>query len=164
MAREQGVKNIVENRNARREYEILERIEAGIALTGTEVKSIRKGAVVIRDSYAKTSGGECILMNMHISPYEQGNRFNVLPTRERRLLLHKREIRKLHAAVKEKGLTLIPLRLYFRDGRVKVELALCRGRKLHDKREYEAVRAMQREGERMVSARRRTYTGVEDTL
>jgi SsrA-binding protein len=150
VAREKGEKTIADNRNARREYDILERIEAGIALTGTEVKSIRQGRCALRDSYARVEKGECILINMHISPYEQGNRYNVEPLRQRRLLLHKREIRKLHAAVKEKGLTLIPLRLYFRNGRVKVDLALCKGRKLFDKREDEAVRSMRREGDRML--------------
>ncbi|MCL2497944.1 MAG: SsrA-binding protein SmpB [Symbiobacteriaceae bacterium] len=148
MAREKGERSIADNRNARREYEILERFEAGIALTGTEVKSLRLGRCALRDSYARTEGGECFLLNMHISPYDPGNRFNVDPTRKRKLLLHKREIRELHAAVKEKGLTLIPLRLYFRHGKVKVDLALCRGRKLYDKREEEILRSLRRESDR----------------
>lgn len=154
MAREKGERTIAENRNARREYEILERLEAGIALTGTEVKSIRQGRCNLRDSYARTENGQCFLLNMHISPYEAGNRFNVDPLRPRRLLLHKREIRSLHSAVKEKGLTLIALRLYFKNGIVKVDLALCRGRKLFDKRENEAMRSMRREGERLLKERR----------
>ena len=153
MAKEKGVRAIAENRNARREYEVLERIEAGIALTGTEVKSLRLGRISLRDSYARIENGECILMNMHISPYEPGNRYNVNPLRPRRLLLHKREIRKLHSAVKEKGLTLIVMRLYFSNGLVKVDLALCRGKKEFDKREDEAVRSMRREGEREMKAR-----------
>ena len=153
MAKEKGVRAIAENRNARREYEVLERIEAGIALTGTEVKSLRLGRISLRDSYARIENGECILMNMHISPYEPGNRYNVNPLRPRRLLLHKREIRKLHSAVKEKGLTLIVMRLYFSNGLVKVDLALCRGKKEFDKREDEAIRSMRREGEREMKAR-----------
>jgi len=154
MAREKGERTIVENRQARREYEVLERLEAGVALTGTEVKSIRLGRCVLRDSYARTTGAECFIVNMHISPYEPGNRYNSDPLRQRRLLLHKREIRKLHSAVKEKGLTLIPLRLYFREGRVKVDLALCRGRRLYDKREAEVERTLQRESDRTLKGQR----------
>lgn len=148
LPKERGERTIAENRNARREYEVLDRIEAGIALTGTEVKSIRMGRCNLRDSYAKTMQGECLLHNLHISPYEPGNRYNVDPVRQRRLLLHKREIRRLHSAVMEKGLTLIPLRLYFREGRVKVDLAICRGKKLFDKREDEALRSMRLESSR----------------
>ena len=154
MAREKGERTIAENRQARREYEILERLEAGIALTGTEVKSIRAGRLNLRDSYARIEKNQCFLMNVHVSPYEPGNRFNVDPLRPRQLLLHRREIVKLQSAVKEKGLTLIALRMYFRNGFVKVELALCRGRKLYDKREDEAVRSMRREGDRLAKERR----------
>ena len=155
MARERGERSIVENRQARREYEVLERLEAGIALTGTEVKSIRLGRVALRDAYVRIEGGECLMVNMHVSPYEPGNRFNVDPLRRRKLLLHRREITRLFAAVREKGLTLIPLRLYFSQGRVKVDLALCRGKRLYDKREDEAVRSLERESARAVKMERR---------
>ena len=161
MAKEHGERTIAENRQARREYEVLERIEAGIALTGTEVKSLRQGRCALRDSYARSDGRECFLHNLHISPYEQGNRYNANPLRLRRLLLHRREIRKLYSAVKEKGLTLVPLRLYFREGRVKVDLALCRGKKLFDKREDEIHRIMQLESERSLKTQRREQESAE---
>jgi len=154
VAREKGERTITDNRQARREYEIIERLEAGISLTGTEVKSVRLGRCALRDSYARTDGRECYLLNMHISPYEPGNRYNSDPLRQRRLLLHKKEIRRLHSAVKEKGFTLIPLRLYFREGRVKVDLALCRGKRLYDKREDEIVKTLQRESERVLKGQR----------
>ncbi|HHX37820.1 MAG TPA: SsrA-binding protein SmpB [Clostridiaceae bacterium] len=129
------VKLITKNRKAKREYEILETYEAGIELKGTEVKSIRLGNVNISDSYAMIKNNELFLVGAHISPYEQGNRFNVDPTRDRKLLMHKREIMRLMGRVQQQGLTLIPLSLYFKKSRVKVELALGRGKRLHDKRE-----------------------------
>ncbi|UCD17241.1 MAG: SsrA-binding protein SmpB [Candidatus Zixiibacteriota bacterium] len=141
-------KNIVTNRKARRDYEILETREAGIALVGTEVKSLRAGRVNLTDSYASVENGEVILYNLHISQYEPSARENHEPTRPRQLLLHKREIRRLFGATAEKGFTLIPLRIYFKGPYVKVELATARGRRKFDKREAiakkEADRAIER--------------------
>ena len=126
---------IAKNRRALHDYEILETYEAGIVLTGTEIKSVRAGKVSIKESYAKIENGEMIVYGMNISPYEQGNRFNVDPVRPRKLLLHKREIRKLIGYTTLKGLTLVPLRMYINDrGRAKVELAVARGKKEYDKR------------------------------
>jgi SsrA-binding protein len=138
----------VSNRKARHEYEILDTREAGVVLQGTEVKSLRDGRANLQDAFARLDGGEVWLHNMHISPYEAGNRFNHDPLRPRKLLLHKSEIRKLIGQVEQKGLTLIPLDLYFRRGMAKVTLALVRGKKLHDKREDLKKRDMQREMER----------------
>lgn len=145
-----GVKAVVTNRKARHEYEILETFEAGIALTGTEVKSLRQAKANLNDAFARVDHGECILYEMHISPYDFGNRFNPDPKRERKLLLHKKEIRKIHAQIKEKGLTLIPLRVYFTRGIAKVELALARGKKLYDKRDSMAKKDADRRIERAV--------------
>lgn len=145
--KEKGIKIITKNRRARHEYEVLETYEAGIELKGTEVKSIRGSHVNLSDSYAAVKNGELLLMGCHISPYEQGNRFNVDPTRDRRLLMHKREIMRLYGRCQQQGLTLVPLSLYFKDSRVKVELALCRGKKFHDKRQD----IMRRESERDIS-------------
>ena len=129
-----GVKYITDNRKARHDYFIHETFEAGLALTGTEVKSLRQGKVNLKDSFCRIENGELYLLGMHISPYEQGNRFNVDPLRTRKLLMHKYEILKLFGNVKEKGYTLIPLSLYFKKGRVKVAIALATGKKLYDKR------------------------------
>lgn len=123
------------NRKARYEFFIEETIEAGLVLTGTEVKSIRKGQLNIKDSYASVENGEVYLNNLHISPYEQGNIYNVDPIRKRKLLLHKREIRKLFISITQKGFTLVPLSIYIKDGLVKVELATAKGKKLYDKRD-----------------------------
>ena len=129
-------KTIATNKKARHEYFIEDTYEAGIVLTGTEIKSIRLGKVNIKESFAKIEQGEVILYGMHISPYEQGNRYNVDPTRERKLLLNRQEIRKLIGLTKEKGLTLVPLSLYINeDGRAKIQLGVARGKKLYDKRE-----------------------------
>lgn len=136
---------IAENRKARHDYFVEETFEAGIALQGTEVKSLRAGRVNLRDGYAQVVGGELFLENVHISPYVQANRFNHDPLRRRKLLMHKREIRRLHAALREKGYTLVPLRLYFKRGRAKVELGLARGKKLYDKRADIASRDAQRD-------------------
>ena len=125
-----GIKYIAENRKARHDYFIHDTYEAGIALTGTEVKSLRRGRVNVKDSFCRLEGGEVWLEAMHISPYEQGNRFNHDPLRTRKLLLHKYEILKLIGKVKEKGYTLIPLNLYFKKGRVKVTVALVTGKKI----------------------------------
>ena len=145
MAKQKGVKEICANRKAFHEYFVLERFEAGIELAGTEVKSVRGGNVNLKDSFCTVKDGELFLRGMHISPYEHGNIFNKDPVRPRRLLMHKREILKLNARVMQDGVALIPLSLYFRDSRVKVELGLCKGKKLHDKRDSEAERQSKRD-------------------
>lgn len=141
-------KNITVNRKARHEYSILQTFEAGIVLQGTEVKALRQGKANLVDSYANLDKGEVWLMSANISAYEQGNINNHEPTRPRKLLLNKSEIRRLIGKVKEKGLTLIPLRLYFKNGKVKVELAIAKGKKVYDKREAIAKRDFQRDQER----------------
>lgn len=143
-------KNITVNRKARHEYHILQTFEAGIVLVGTEVKALREGKANLVDSYATIKNGEVWLVSAHISEYRQGNINNHNPTRDRKLLLNKSEIRKLIGKTKEKGLTLIPLRMYFKNGRVKVELALAKGKKSYDKRETIAKRDFQREQERRI--------------
>lgn len=140
MPKARGVKQIAQNRKAFHEYFVLEKYEAGIELFGTEVKSIRGGNVNLKDAFCTIKDGELFLRGMHVSPYEKGNIFNRDPVRVRRLLMHKREINKLYGRIKQEGLTLIPLSLYFKDSIVKVELGLCRGKKLHDKRDDEAKR------------------------
>jgi len=145
---EKQIKIVTENRKARHDYFVEETYEAGIALTGTEVKSLRAGRANLKDSYAQVENGEMFLLNMHISPYEQGNRFNVDPVRPRKLLLHKSEINRLFGKVMQQGLTLVPLKVYFHKGRAKVELALARGKKLYDKRSSTAERDAKREMER----------------
>ena len=147
MAKE-SIKIIAENRKARHDYFIEETFEAGIALTGTEVKSLRAGKVNLKDSYAQVINGEMVLQQVHISPYEQGNRYNVDPLRPRKLLMHKREIMRLFGKVRQEGLTLVPLKFYFSKGKVKVELALCNGKKLYDKRDAAATKDAKREIER----------------
>ena len=149
MSGRKGTKQIVDNRKARHEYFVLESYEAGIELFGTEVKSMRKGAVNLRDSWCDISpAGELYVKGMHVSPYEQGNIFNREPTRERRLLMHKKEINRLRSEVMQQGLTLIPLSLYFKNSKVKVQLGLCRGKKIHDKRATSAERDAKREIQR----------------
>ncbi len=133
------------NREAYFNYHILETYECGIALTGTEVKSIREGRCNLKDSYGQVREGEAFLLNAHISPYSHGNRENHNPTRTRKLLLHKPEIERLLGKVQEKGLTLVPTKMYFKNGRVKVELAVAKGKKLYDKRETERKREADRE-------------------
>lgn len=138
-------KLIAGNKKARHEYFIEDTYEAGIALTGTEIKSVRMGKVNIKESFARIENGEAILYGMHISPYEMGNRYNVDPLRPRKLLLHKQEIRKLTGLTKERGLTLVPLSMYINtDGRAKIELGVARGKKLYDKREDIAKRDVDR--------------------
>ncbi|NLM53963.1 MAG: SsrA-binding protein SmpB [Firmicutes bacterium] len=144
MAVADNYQRIAENRKARHDYHIEETIEAGIALQGTEVKSLRLGRVNLRDSYAKVENGEVFLHGVHISPYEQGNRFNHDPLRVRKLLLHKREIRRLIGKTREEGYTLVPTKLYFKNGKCKVELALAKGKKLYDKRDAIARRDAER--------------------
>lgn len=140
----EGIKIVASNRRARHEYEILETWEAGLVLQGTEVKALREGHVNLGDAYGEIRDGEGWVVKMHIGPYEQGNRENHEPFRPRKLLLHRREIRKMLPKLEEKGLTLVPLRLYFREGRAKIELGLGRGKKLHDKRESKAKQDVQR--------------------
>ena len=154
MAIAKGVKRVAENRKARHEYFIEDTYECGIALVGTEVKSIRAGKVNLKDSWADIDDGELILKGMHISPYEQGNIFNKDPRRPRRLLAHKSEIRHLQQQIKLQGYTLVPLQLYFKQGRVKVELGLCKGKKLYDKRADAAARDAKRDIDRAIKTRR----------
>ena len=152
---EGGVKYITDNRKARHDYFIHETFEAGIALTGTEVKSLRQGKVNLKDSFCRIENGELLLVGMHISPYEKGNIYNKDPMRPRRLLLHKREIRKLHDLQKQQGYALIPLSVYFKDSRVKIELGLCKGKKTYDKREAVAKRDAKREMDRAMREKNR---------
>jgi SsrA-binding protein len=147
-------KLISRNRKAYHDFHIEETFEAGIALTGTEVKSIRGAKVNLKDSYARVEGRELFLYNMHISPYEQGNRFNHEPLRTRKLLMHRSEIGRLAGKVREKGYALIPVKIYLMRGLVKVELALARGKKLYDKRESIAERDSKRDMERAFKERR----------
>lgn len=149
-AKKLGVKEITSNRKAFHEYFVLERFEAGIELAGTEVKSIRAGNVNLKDAFCTIKDGEMFVRGMHISPYEHGNIFNKDPVRPRRLLMHKREIVKLNARIMQDGVALIPLSLYFKDSRVKVELGLCKGKKLHDKRDSEAERQTRRDIDRIM--------------
>ena len=142
------MKNVAVNRKARHEYNILNTWEAGLVLKGTEVKSIREHKVSLKESFAQFIGDELYIMNMHISPYAFGNIFNVDPKRKRKLLLHQREIRRLKSQVQEKGLTLVPLRIYFKRGHAKIELALAKGKKLYDKRQDLAEKAAKRDMER----------------
>ena len=152
-----GKKIIAQNKKAYHDYFVDERYEAGIALFGTEVKSLRKGAVNLKDSYCSIQGGEIFVHGMHISPYEFGNIFNREPLRDRKLLMHRREIMKLNGALTQKGLTLIPLSLYFSGPYVKVELGLCRGKKLYDKRASIAEAESDREIERRMKSRSHGY-------
>lgn len=148
MAKKLGTKTLVENRKARHDYFIEEALEAGIELVGTEVKSIRAGKANLRDCYADIVNGEIFIKNMHISPYEQGNIFNRDPLRERKLLLHKIQITQLLGYTAQKGYTLIPLSLYLKDGRVKVALGVCRGKKDYDKRDAMLEKAAKRDIDR----------------
>ncbi len=150
-----GEKLIVENRRARHDYQLLERFEAGLVLTGTEVKSLRAGRASLAQAYADVRGGEVWLVGANISPYDPGTIGAHEPDRDRKLLLHRREIASLIGKVREKGLTLVPLRLYFKDGRAKVELALARGKEQRDKRRDIAKREADRQIERALKARRR---------
>ena len=153
MPKQQGIKEITSNRKAFHEYFVLERFEAGIELAGAEVKSIRAGNVNLKDAFCTVKNGELFVRGMHVSPYEQGNIFNRDPVRPRRLLMHKREILKLNARIMQDGVALIPLSLYFKDSRVKVELGLCKGKKLHDKRDSEADRQSKRDIDRIMKER-----------
>jgi SsrA-binding protein len=147
-------KSIAQNRKARHNYDFLEKYETGIVLAGTEVKSLREGRVNFKDSYAALRHNEVWLYGMHISPYSHGNIYNHNPERDRKLLLHRNEIRRLIGKTKDTGLTLVPLQLYFKNGKVKVELALAKGKKQFDKREAIAKREAERETKRIFKARR----------
>ncbi len=149
MAKAKGTKQIAANRKAYHDYFIDDKYEAGISLVGTEVKSLRAGQVNLKDSYCTIKNGEIFANGIHISPYEQGNIFNRDPRRTRKLLMHKREILKLFSLVSQKGYTLVPLSLYFKDSKVKVEVGLCRGKKLYDKRDAEAEKQAARDSERI---------------
>jgi len=148
-------KVVATNREAYHNYHILETHECGVALTGTEVKSIREGRCNLKDSYGLIREGEAWLVNAHISPYSHGNRDNHEPTRTRKLLLHRAEIDKLASKAQEKGLTLVPTKMYFKDGRIKIELAVGKGKKLYDKRETEKRREADREARAMIKERSR---------
>ena len=149
-----GVKIAAQNRKAHHDYFVEDKFEAGIELFGTEVKSIRAGTLNLKDSWCSIKDGEIFVNGMHISPYEKGNIFNRDPVRVRRLLMHKREIAKLHALVKQDGYALVPLSVYFKDARVKVEVGLCKGKKNYDKRDSMARRDAQREMDRAMKQRR----------
>ncbi|MGL5869908.1 MAG: SsrA-binding protein SmpB [Clostridium chrysemydis] len=155
MARKKDVNSLAENRKARHDYFIEEAIEAGLVLVGTEVKSIREGRANLKDCYAEVRNGEIFIRGMHISPYEQGNIFNVDPLRDRKLLLHKQEIGRLAGLVSREGLTLVPLKLYLKGGRVKVALGICKGKKNYDKRDSLLEKAHKRDVERELKNRNR---------
>lgn len=148
-----GIKIAAQNRKAYHDYFVEDKYEAGIELCGTEVKSIRAGTMNLKDSYCTVQDGELFVHSMHISPYEHGNIFNRDPDRDRRLLMHKREIRKLGERVAQDGVALVPLSLYFKDSRVKVELGLCKGKKLYDKRDSDAERNAKRDMDRAMKER-----------
>ena len=150
-----ATKTIATNREARHEYFVLEALETGVELKGTEVKSLRAGGVNLKDSWVDIEDGELLVKGMHITPYDHGNIFNRDPDRPKRLLLHKREIRKLHDLQKQEDYALIPLSVYFKNSRVKVELGLCKGKKTYDKREAVAKRDAKREMDRAIKSRNR---------
>jgi SsrA-binding protein len=154
MAKPQGEKLIVDNRRARHEYHLSDRVEAGVVLVGTEVKALREGKATLQQAYAEVRDGEAWLLGLHIPEYGQGNRANHDPDRPRKLLLHRREIDRLYGHVRQKGFTLVPTRLYFKDGRVKAEIALARGKEVRDKRRSIAERDARRQIERELRARR----------
>ncbi len=146
--KEESPKLVANNKRVFHDYFVEERIEAGLVLHGTEVKSLRMGKCSIKEAYVKIDGGEAFVWGMHIAPYEKGNLFNRDPLRTRKLLLHKAQIRKLAGQVKEKGYTLMPIQVYFKNGRAKLEIGLCRGKKLYDKRQDTAKRDLRRETQR----------------
>ena len=155
MVRKKSSNSLAENRKARHDYFIEETIEAGLELVGTEVKSIRMGKCNLKDCYADISGGEVFIKNMHISPYEQGNIFNVDPLRDRKLLLHKEQIFRLQGLVQRDGYTIVPLSLYLKDGKVKVALGVCKGKKNYDKRDALLEKAQKRDMDRALKNRNR---------
>ena len=147
-----GDRTVTNNKKAYHDYIIEDSLEAGLVLTGTEIKSIRRGMVNIRDAYAKPQQGELWLINSHIAQYKEGNRYNHDPARPRKLLLHKKELRLLNAAVERKGLTLVPLKMYLKGGRAKIELGIAKGKKLHDKRKSMIRRETDREMEKAIKS------------
>ena len=151
---EPKIKILSDNRHAGHNYHLLERFEAGLALTGTEVKSAKDGRVQLKDSFAEVAGNEAWLLNAHIGQYSHGNRENHEPTRRRKLLLHRSEIDKLLGQTREKGLTLVPTKMYLKNGRIKLELAVAKGKKLHDKRESEREREMEAEARAAMNRKR----------
>ncbi len=151
----EGRKQVAENRKARHDYFIEDRYEAGIELFGTEVKSIRQGSLHLKDSFCMVKDGQLFIYGMHVSPYEKGNQFNKDPLRVKRLLMHKKEISRLYGRIKQEGYALIPLSVYFKNSLVKVEIALCKGKKLYDKREDSAARDAKREIEQRIKERNR---------
>jgi len=153
---EARIKILSDNRSAAHNYHLADRYEAGLALTGTEVKAAREGKVQLKDSFAEVVGNEAWLVNAHISPYSHGNRENHPPERRRKLLLHRREIDKLQGETRERGLTLVPTKMYLKDGRVKCEIAVGRGKKFHDKREAERNREAQNEAKAAIARQRRS--------
>ncbi|MBQ6713783.1 MAG: SsrA-binding protein SmpB [Selenomonadales bacterium] len=155
METKSSIKIVAENRKARHDYHIHETYEAGIALTGTEVKSLRAGRANLKDSYAHVENGEMMISQMHISPYEQGNIFNHEPMRKRKLLMHKKEILKLFGKTREKGYSLVPLKLYFTRGKAKLQIALASGKKNYDKRQDIAARDAKRDMERAMRDRQK---------
>ena len=155
MPHQQGTKTIAQNRKAFHDYFVEEKVECGIVLSGTEVKSIRQGRVNLKESWAQIRKGEVWVEGMHISPYEQGNIFNRDPLRPKKLLLHRSEIRKLDGQVMKQGYTLVPLEMYLKDGRVKVMLGLCKGKQLHDKRDSIARKDSEREIRRALKERQK---------
>ena len=155
MKDEDGIKIICRNKRAFHEYVILDRLECGLVLTGTEVKSLRDGSASLEDAYAKIEDGEVWLVGSDIPEYSMGNRMNHKPKRPRKLLMHRREIGKFAGKASQRGFTLVPLKMYFKDGRAKVELAVCRGKQMHDKRQAQKKSAAQKEIRRALSDRRR---------
>lgn len=155
MLADHALRTVANNKKAFHDYFVVESMEAGIELFGTEVKSIRKGSLNLKDSWCTIDEGQLFLNGMHISPYEQGNQFNRDPYRVRRLLMHKKEIMRLFGMVKQQGLTLIPLSVYFKGSRVKVQVGLCKGKKLYDKRADMAKRAAERDMDRAIKERNR---------
>ena len=158
MAIQRGIKVIAENRKAFHDYFIDEKYEAGVVLSGTEVKSIRAGKINLKDSYVQVKEGEIFLIGVHISPYDHGNRYNLDPMRTRKLLMHKNEIIKLFSTVKQDGLTLVPTKCYFRDGKVKFEIGLARGKKNFDKRDAAAEKTAKRDIDRAMKSSKRSGT------
>lgn len=152
MARERGEKNVAVNRKARHDYFVEESFEAGLVLHGTEVKSMRQGRINLKESYCAVKERELFAFGMHISPYEQGNIYNKDPMRPKKLLMHRAQITKLASLVQRQGYALIPLKVYLKDGRMKLELGLCKGKKLHDKRDDDAERSARRDMERAMKA------------
>ena len=155
MAIQRGIKIIAENRKAFHDYYIEDKYEAGVVLSGTEVKSLRAGRVNLKDSYVQVKEGEMFLIGVHISPYDHGNRYNLDPMRTRKLLMHKSEIIRLYTTVKQDGLTLVPTKCYFRDGKVKFEIGLARGKKNFDKRDSDAEKTAKRDIDRAIKSHKK---------